>query len=268
MRQIDDADTSRWPVPDGMDPAEWEVRIDLAACYRLVAHFGWTDLVYTHISARVPNSDHHYLLNPFGLAFEEITASNLIKIDLDGNKVDDSPHPVHRAGFVIHSAVHAARPDANCVMHLHTRAGMAVSALEEGLLPLTQHAMLFTGRVGYHASEGLAVDLDERERIARDLGDNDVLILRNHGTLVVGHSIGQAFSKMWHLEKACQAQMDILAAGRPYTVPSREVAEQVARRGFHKGPTSEHRGAISPLGNLEWPALRRLADRLDPGYRL
>lgn len=254
-------------APQGMDLAEWQVRVDLAACYRLVAHFGWTDLIYTHISARVPNSEDHYLLNPFGLAFDEVTASNLLKVDLQGNKLEDSPYPVHRAGFVIHSAVHAARADANCVIHLHTRAGMAVSALEEGLLPLTQHAMLFAGRVGYHASEGLAVDMDERARIARDLADNDVLILRNHGTLVVGHTIGQAFSKMWHLEKACQAQMDILASGRPYTLPPREVAEQVSRMGFHSRATSDYPEGRSPLGNMEWPSLLRLAERLDPSFR-
>lgn len=268
MQHLENEDTKPWPVPEGMDEAEWQARIDLAACYRLCAHFGWTDLIYTHISARVPQSEHDYLLNPFGLSFDEVTASNLLKIDLEGNKLLESPHPVHKAGFVIHSAVHRARADADCVIHLHTRAGMAVSALEEGLLPLTQHAMLFYGKVGYHASEGLAVDVDERDRIARDLGNHDVLILRNHGTLVVGQTVAEAFSKMWHLEKACQAQMDILASGRPYTVPPAAVAQQVSRLGFNRGEVDAYPERRSPLGRQEWPALLRLVERLDPAFRL
>jgi ribulose-5-phosphate 4-epimerase/fuculose-1-phosphate aldolase len=259
--------TSR-PAPAGMAAAEWQARVDLAACYRLVAHFGWDDLVYTHISLRVPDTPDHYLLNPFGWSFGEVTASSLVKIDLEGRKVVPSPHEIHRAGFVIHSAIHAARPDAHCVMHLHTRAGMAVSMLECGLLPLSQHAMMFHGKTAYHASEGFAVELDERASLARDLGDHKVMILRNHGTLVIGVDVGEAFSMMSHLEKACQAQLDAMACGTPLSHPAAGVAEQVSRLGFNKGQQVAPRpdGGVSPLGRKEWPALRRLADRVAPGY--
>ena len=182
---LTDLHAARGPAPAHMSPQEWQARIDLAACYRLVAYHGWTDLIYTHISLRVPGTA-HYLINPFGWSFDEITASSLVKIDSDGNKVDDSPHDVHRAGFVIHSAIHTARDDAHCVLQLHTRAGMAISMLKCGLLPLSQHAMMFHGKVAYHESEGLAVNLQERERLASDLGNHMVMVLRNHGTLVVG----------------------------------------------------------------------------------
>ena len=186
---------------------EQEVRQQLAACYRLVHHYGWTDLVYTHISARVPGPQEHFLLNPLGFMFNEVTASNLVKIDLEGNNVAASPHSVNKAGFVIHSAVHAARPDVQCVIHLHTPAGMAISMMKCGLLPLSQHAQMFYGRIGYHQYEGIAIDTDERKRLVRDLGDKPVMILKNHGTLVAGATIPQAFSFMFHLEKACQAQL-------------------------------------------------------------
>lgn len=252
--------------PPGMT-SERLARVDLAACYRLVAHFGWTDLIYTHISMRVPGSHDQFLINPFGLAFDEITASNLLKVDLEGTLVEPSEHEVHKAGFVIHSAIHAMREDANCVLHLHTRAGMAVSALEEGLLPLTQHAMLFHGRIGYHESEGLALSLDERARLARDLGDNIVLMLRNHGTLVVGKTVAEAFSIMWHLEKACQAQLDILACGRQPRLPPAGIAREIARLGFSDARLDEYSTGKSPLGHKEWPAMLRLADRVAPGFR-
>jgi ribulose-5-phosphate 4-epimerase/fuculose-1-phosphate aldolase len=251
-------------VRDRMTPEEWAVRVDLAACYRLAAHYGWTDLVFTHISARVPGTE-HYLLNPFGLMFDEITASNLVKVDLDGNIIDPTAHKIHYAGFVIHSAIHAARPDAACVLHNHTRAGMALSILEEGLLPLTQHAMSFHGLVAYHASEGFAVDLSERERLAHDLGDKPVMILRNHGVLIVGKTIGQTFAMMWNLEKAMEAQLDALATGRPITIPSNAVAEGIAKRGFGREPqTGNYR---EPLGWIEWPALLRMLDRMDTSFR-
>lgn len=250
-----------------ISPAEWEARVNLAACYRLAAHYGWTDLIYTHISARVPDSGHHYLLNPFGWMFDEITASSLIKVDLDGKAVDPTPHRIHRAGFVIHSAVHAARADAECVFHSHTRAGMAVSIMQCGLLPLTQHAMLFHGRVAYHDSEGFALDVDERTRLANDLGDKAVMILRNHGTLVVGHTVAETFSMMWHLEKAMQAQVDALASGQPITTPSERVAQSIADRGFSGTPIAEYDDGKSPLGRMEWPALLRKLDRIDPSYR-
>ncbi|HEX2547655.1 MAG TPA: class II aldolase/adducin family protein [Ramlibacter sp.] len=250
-----------------MNDAEWKVRVGLAACYRLVAQNGWTDLIFTHISARVPGSDHHYLINPFGLAFDEVTASNLVKIDLDGNKVDPSEHRIHKAGFVIHSAVHQAREDANCIIHLHTPAGMAMSALQCGLLPLTQHAMLFTGKVGYHESEGLALDLAERERLARDLGTNCVLVLKNHGTLVVGSTVAEAFSMQWHLEQACKAQMMALASGQPLNQPPAGIPEAIARLGFNTKRLDEYTEGRSPLGWMEWPSLLRRLDRTDPGFR-
>ena len=243
--------------------AEWQARLDLAACYRLAALHGWTDLVYTHISARVPGPHEHVLLNPFGMAFDEITASSLVKIDPDGVPIDApadrEPARIHRAGFVIHSAVHGARPDVGCVIHTHTRAGMAVSMLECGLLPLSQHAQLFHGRVGYHAYEGLATELEERERLVRDLGDRPVLILRNHGLLVAGCTVAEAFSMCFHLEKACDAQLAAMACASPLSVPGEAVSAKTAARGFGN--------PASPLGRDEWPAMLRRLDRIDAGWR-
>ena len=255
------------PTPADMSPQEWEARVNLAAFYRLAAHYGWTDLIFTHISARVPGPDEHFLLNPFGWMFEEVTASSLVKVDVHGNVVSPTPHHIHPAGFVIHSAVHQARPDALCVMHSHTRAGMAVSMMECGLLPLSQHAMLFEGRVAYHDSEGLALDLDERTRLVRDLGDKAVMILRNHGTLVAGNSVAQTFSMMWHLEKAMQAQIDALASQQKLTRPSVEVARATAANGFTSKEMTQYGDGQSPLGRLEWPALLRKLDRMDPSFR-
>lgn len=251
-----------------MEAPERQARIDLAACYRLHAHYGWTDLIYTHISARVPGPDDHFLINPFGLMFDEITASNLVKIDLEGNVLSPTEHTVHRAGFVIHSAVHRARADANCVIHAHTRAGMAVSAMKCGLLPLTQHAMLFHRRVAYHDSEGLANNLSERERLAADLGDKQVLILRNHGTLVAGQSVAQAFSMMWHLEGAMRAQVDALASGQELTLGSTALAEKISASSFNDPGEIRSNGTTNPLGFMEWPALLRMLDRIDPSYKL
>ena len=254
-------------VRAGVSAQEWQTRVDLAACYRLAARYGWADLIYTHISARVPGPDEHFLLNPFGFMFDEVSASNLVKVDLDGRIIGESPHFIHRAGFVIHSAIHAARADAHCVFHSHTRAGMAVSIGKSGLLPLTQHAMLFHGRVAYHDSEGFALELDERQRLAADLGDKAVMILRNHGTLVVGRSICEAFSMMWHLEKAMQAQVDALAGGQAPHMPPEGVAQAIAQRAFTGGSLDSYRPGDSPLGRLEWPALLRLLDRTEPSYR-
>lgn len=237
---------------------EAQARLDLAACYRLVDHFGWTDLVYTHISARVPGPDEHFLLNPFGHAFNEISASSLVKIDLDGNAVGDTTAAIHKAGFVIHSAIHEGRPDAKAVIHTHTEAGIAVSAMEEGLLPLSQHAQLFYGHVSYHDYEGLAVDMDERKRLVSDLGDNPVMILRNHGLLVVGDTIPQAFSRLFHLEKACAAQVAALSMNRKIVLPDEDVSRKTAAMGL---------GDKSPLGKHEWPALLRLLDAQDSSYR-
>jgi ribulose-5-phosphate 4-epimerase/fuculose-1-phosphate aldolase len=237
---------------------EQEVREQLAACYRLVHHHGWTDLVYTHISARVPGPQEHFLLNPLGFMFNEVTASNLVKIDLDGNNVGKSPHPVNKAGFVIHSAVHAARPDVQCVIHLHTPAGMAISMMKCGLLPLSQHAQMFYGRIGYHTYEGIAIDVDERKRLVRDLGDKPVMILRNHGTLVAGATIPQAFSFMFHLEKACQAQLAAMSTGQDLELPPEEAS--IRTRDLVVRPDS-------PVGRAEWPALMRMLDGLDPSYK-
>ena len=237
---------------------EREVREQLAACYRLVHHHGWTDLVYTHISARVPGPEEHFLLNPLGFMFNEVTASNLVKIDLDGNNVGQSPHPVNRAGFVIHSAVHAARPDVQCVIHLHTPAGMAVSMMKCGLQPLSQHAQMFYGRVGYHEYEGIAIDTEERKRLVRDLGANPVMILRNHGTLVAGATIPQAFSFMFHLEKACQAQLLAMSTGQELELPPEEAS--IRTRDLVVRPDS-------PVGRAEWPALMRMLDAMDPSYK-
>jgi ribulose-5-phosphate 4-epimerase/fuculose-1-phosphate aldolase len=237
---------------------EREVREQLAACYRLVHHHGWTDLVYTHISARVPGPEEHFLLNPLGFMFNEVTASNLVKIDLEGNNVGESAHPVNRAGFVIHSAVHAARPDVQCVIHLHTPAGMAVSMMKCGLLPLSQHAQMFYGRIGYHEYEGIAIDTEERKRLVRDLGDKPVMILKNHGTLVAGATIPQAFSFMFHLEKACQAQLLAMSTGQELELPPEEAS--IRTRDLVVRPDS-------PVGRAEWPALMRMLDAMDPSYK-
>ena len=246
-------------VPDagGVTEAELAVRRDLAAAYRLCADFGWDDLIYTHISARLPGPEHHFLVNPLGLAFDEITASNLVKIDLEGRVVGESPYAPNAAGFVIHGAIHSAREDAGCVMHLHTEAGMALSILEEGLLPLTQHAMRFHGRIGYHDYEGIALTLAEQERFIADLGDNTALILRNHGTLTVGRSVAQAFVESYYLDKSARTQLLAQATGRPLRVPPAEVIEKTA----HTWVTD-----LAGSGDREWPSLVRRLQRSQPGY--
>jgi ribulose-5-phosphate 4-epimerase/fuculose-1-phosphate aldolase len=237
---------------------EIAVREDLAAAYRLVALFGWDDLIYTHLSARVPGPEHHFLVNPLGLGFDEITASSLVKIDLDGNVIGETPYRPNAAGFVIHGGIHAAREDAHCVIHLHTEAGMALSCLEEGLLPLTQHAMRFFRRVGYHDYEGIALALGERERLVADLGPHNALILRNHGTITVGRSVGHAFVEAFYLEKAARAQLRAQATGAPLRLPSDELAELTA---------TQWATDLASSGDREWPALRRRLDRISPGYR-
>lgn len=243
-----------------MSKAEYETRVELAACYRLAAHYRMTDVIYTHITARVPGSDNHFLINPYGYLWEEITASSLVKIDVDGNKVDASPNRVNPAGFTIHSAVHMNRHDAAWVMHTHTRAGVAVSTLADGLLPLNQIALQFYGRTGYHDYEGIALDLDERERIVKSLGKNPALVLRNHGLLTVGASAGEMFSNMFYLNRACEIQESTLAMGRPVV----EIGEEIAAR-----VTRQYDGMAIDDGDLalEWDAQMRIADRLDPGFR-
>jgi ribulose-5-phosphate 4-epimerase/fuculose-1-phosphate aldolase len=232
-------------------PAEGAVRRDLAAAYQLCALFGWDDLVYTHISARVPGPEHHFLVNPLGLGFDEITASSLIKIDLDGNVIGDSGgYQPNAAGFVIHGAIHSARANAGCVMHLHTAAQMALSLLPDGLLPLTQHAMRLYGRISYHDYEGIALSSGERARLIADLGDSAAMILHNHGSLTVGASVAQAFVEMFYLEKAARAQLLAQATGQPLIVPPRETIELTAR---------QWAGQLD--SGIEWPALLRRLER-------
>ena len=237
---------------------ERETRVQLAACYRLVAHYGMTDLVYTHISARVPGKADEFLINPYGMMFDEITASSLVKIDHEGNLVEESPWPVNEAGFVIHSAVHGGRPDVACVLHTHTRAGVAVSCLEEGLLPMNQHSLLFYGRLAYHDYEGIALDLEEQKRLVADLGEHRAMILRNHGLLTAGRTVPEAFELMYNLEMSCKMQIDAMASGRPLRIPSDEVRERTA---------AQWRRDDKPMGMRSWPALMRMLDRKDPSYR-
>src|SRR5262245_13830782 len=246
--------------------AEWQTRVDLAAAYRLVDLYGMTDLHLNHISARVPGNEEHFLINPFGMMYEEITASSLIKIDLAGNIIANSnpEYGVNLAGYVIHSAIHAARPDAACVLHTHTNAGMAVSTLKCGLLPLTQTAMRWP-RIAYHDFEGVVVDLGEQKRLVDNLGDSDVLILRNHGLLACGQSIGQAFNNIYRLERACQTQLLAMACNAEINTPSQEV---IARSNAQLTimPSPDAKGKRQPHGSLEWPALKRMLDRRDPSY--
>lgn len=255
-------DASKW------SEVEWRLRQELAACYRLIAHFRMTDLIFTHISIRLPGPDKHFLINPYGLFFDEITASNLVKIDIDGNVVEKSAHGVNPAGFVIHSAIHGARDDAHCVLHTHTKAGCAVAAQAQGLLPVNQISMEFYNNVAYHDYEGVALDFSERERLVTDLGDKPVLILRNHGLLTVGHTAQQAFLRMYYLEKACEIQLTAQGGGQPLVIPSKEVCEHTWRQ--YNAPTpSPVPGVLSdPDGyDLAWTALLRLLDRIDPSYK-
>ena len=276
--------TSR-SLREGVSAQEWDARVNLAACYRLMSVYGMTDLVYNHITARVPGSEDHILINAYGMLYDEITASSLIKIDLEGRTVlqPDHDYSVNAAGYVIHSAVHSARHDAHCVIHTHTRAGTAVSALADGLLPLSQTAMRFAGHLAYHDYEGPAFNRGERERLVADLGDKNAMILRNHGLLVCAPSIPQAFNLIYWLEQACRIQIDILSCGQPLSVPTSDVVEgtSAALSGAeitldNESDTNPHltaarlttaaRNAQSGYGILEWPALRRRLDRLDPSY--
>lgn len=246
-------------VRDAVSAEEWALRVELAAAYRLVAHFGWDDLIFTHLSARVPGTDSHFLLNPMDLTFDEITASNLVKVDLEGKAVMPTAHVTNPAGFVIHSALHRARPDAHAVMHLHTPHGQAVCAHAAGLLPLTQTAMTMGNDLAFHDYEGIAVDLAERDRLVADMGERHFLLLRNHGTLTVGETVGEAFVRLYFFERACQAQVFALAAGTDHLhYPKPEVAELTARQG--------QSGLKTIANKFAWPALLRKAYRLDPGF--
>jgi ribulose-5-phosphate 4-epimerase/fuculose-1-phosphate aldolase len=240
---------------------EWKVRVDLAAAYRLVAHYGWDDLIFTHLSVRVPGPEHHFLINPYNLMFEEITASSLVKIDVDGHAVMETPYLTNPAGFTIHSAIHMARDDAHAVMHLHTPHGQAVSAMEFGLLPHTQTAMIASHDVAYHDYEGIATDLEERERLVQDLGTRNAMILRNHGTLTVGETVADAFVRLYFLERACEAQVHMLSAGREnLNNPPQGTPDKVKAQSSGQGMQTVSR-------MLAWPALLRKLDRIDPSYR-
>lgn len=237
---------------------EWRLRCDLAACYRLVALHGWSDLVFTHISARLPGAEHHFLINPYGLLFEEITASSLVAIDLEGNKLHDSPFPVNRAGFVIHGAIHAAREDARCVLHTHTRAGVAVAAQDEGVLPISQQSTFVLSSLAYHDYEGVALRDEEKPRLQANLGRAHFLMLRNHGLVTVGRTIADAFLAMYIFESACQIQIQAQGGGKLRTV-ARDI---VATSAEASRVQTEGLG-----GAFVWPALLRKLERLDPAYR-
>jgi ribulose-5-phosphate 4-epimerase/fuculose-1-phosphate aldolase len=251
--------TSDESVRSRVGEAEWQRRVDLAACYRLVARHGWDDLIFTHLSARVPGPEHHFLINPYGMLFCEITASSLVKVDLEGRKVMDSPYEINPAGFVIHSAVHAAREDAQCVLHLHTIDGVAVSAQQDGVLPISQQSIFVLASLGYHAYEGVALGDDEKPRLVRDLGDRSFLMLRNHGLLTVADDVANAFLLMYVFQSACAIQVRAQAGGGPLVpVDPRIIAGAQAQS---KQVTRSAGGALA------WPALLRQLDREDPSYR-
>jgi ribulose-5-phosphate 4-epimerase/fuculose-1-phosphate aldolase len=239
-----------------------QLREDLAACYRLLAHFRMTDLIYTHCTLRVPGPERRYLINPYGLMWDEITAEDLVLIDAAGTPVDTEAAPINLAGFVIHGAIHAAREDAHCIIHTHTLAGCAVAAQRDGLQPLNQIALEFYGRVAYHDYEGISYDLEERERLVRNLGDKPVMILRNHGLLTVGASVSQAFQRMYYLEKACEIQIAAQSTGQPLVVPDEDICRK-AERQFNAPPATEASHLINDpnAADLVWPALRRLLER-------
>jgi len=247
-----------------VSPAEWQVRVDCACAYRLVRHFGMDDLIYNHVSARIPDTE-EFLLNPFGLLYEEICASALIKVNLKGEVLWQPEWPrglnytFNIAGYVIHGAIHEAKPDAHCVIHTHSLAGMAVASLEKGLLPMTQTSMRFA-KVAYHDYEGVVLEMDERVRLLKNLGDADVMLLRNHGTLALGKSVAGAFNNAYRLERACRTQLLAQGANDRVLLPSAAVIEKTS----HLYRPEVRR----PMGVLEWPAMRRLADRLDPSYKV
>ncbi len=248
----------RKQIKQQVSAEEWQARVDLAACYRLVAHFRMTDWIYNHISVRVPGSHEHYLINPFGLLYEEITASSLVKVDVNGRLVEDVALDVNPAAFVIHGAIHQARPEIECVLHTHTRAGVAVSAQAQGLLPISQHAFKVFDRLAYHDFEGIALDMEEQKRLVDDIGSKDVLILRNHGLLTMGRSVREAFELMYYLERACEIQIAALAGKSEVTIPSSSVCERTC---------GQFANDSSYVKGRDWQALLRLLDRTDPSYK-
>jgi len=247
----------------GVSQEEWAIRCDLAALYRLIAHYRMTDFIYTHLSARIPGPEHHFLINKYGVLFEHMRASDLVKIDLDGNVVEDSPQSkrVNAAGFTIHSAIHMAREDLMCVIHTHTAAGIAVSAQKQGLLPISQHALKFYGHVAYHGYEGIALDLDERDRLVADLGPtHKAMILRNHGLLAAGRTIPEAFSEIYYLERACQAQVQALAGGCELVLPPEEVRRHTADQFRNREGSLEHYEML-------WASCLTMIEGGKPDYR-
>ena len=250
-------------LKDQVSAEEWAMRVDLAACYRLVEMYGWSDLLATHLSARVPGEEDAFLINPYGFLFEEITASSLVKVDEEGNILSPTEYTINPAGFVIHSAVHMARPEVACAMHTHTPAGTSIATQKDGLLPLTQHALAVIAHTAYHGYEGIATDMSERERLVADLGDNNILVLRNHGLLTVGRTVAEAFVWMYRAERACRMQVAFQSAGAEATeIPEEVQATTIARNRQANSPDG-HR----PIGVLEWPALLRKLDRVDTSYR-
>jgi ribulose-5-phosphate 4-epimerase/fuculose-1-phosphate aldolase len=246
-------------IAGSISPAEWEARVNLAAAYRLVALYGWDDLVFTHISARVPGPDHHFLINPYGMMFEEITASSLIKVDLDGNKVSPSPYEINPAGFTIHSCIHAARAEVGCVVHIHSLNGIAVSAQRDGLLPLSQQSLFVLASLGYHAYEGVALNPEEQPRLVQDLGEKHFLMLRNHGLLTVGPTLADAFLFMYLFEAACAIQIRAQSGGKELLPISAPILA-----GIRAASAKVTRGLG---GALVWPGLLRKLDRANPGYQ-
>ena len=245
-------------VKDLVSAEEWALRVDLAATYRLIAMYGWDDMIFTHISVHVPGPEHHFLINPYGMLFEEITASSLVKVDLEGNIVMDSPYFVNPAGFTIHSAIHMAREDAQCVLHLHTDDGVAVSAQKDGLLPISQNSLLVRSHLAYHEYEGVALNLDERQRLIADIGDKKLLMLRNHGTLAVGENCAMAFVGIYTLERACAQQVRAMTG--ELNMPPKAALDV----------TADQSQALFKAGGIDllaWPALMRKLDRLDPSYK-
>lgn len=246
-----------------LEEAERMLRVQLAAAYRMVDYFGWTELIYGHLTVRVPGDEPHFLINPYGLNYDEVTASNLVKIDLDGNIIGTSNYPVNYAGFVIHSAVHMANSAVHkCVMHTHTRAGMAIAALKDGLLPVSMTSTGFFEQISYHDYEGPSLDLDERERLLDHLGDNRAMILRNHGLLTTGKTIPEAFLRLYRLERACQVQLDAAAAGTLNIIP-----DNVARGSREGMDTFSEMESDQGVGAVEFAALMRKLDKIDPSYR-
>lgn len=243
---------------DRVSEEEWQTRVDLAACYRLVADFGWSDLIFTHITARVPGTEDQFLINPYGMMFDEITASSLVKIDLHGNKIEESPFPVNPAGFTIHSAIHSVRHDAQCVLHVHSINGVAVSAQKNGLLPLSQQSIFVLSSLAYHGYEGVALNEDEKPRLVADLGDKNYLMLRNHGLLTLGKTIADAFVNMYIFEAACMIQVRAQAGGELVEIPQAIIS----------GAKDQARTVTKSKGGmLAWPGLLRRLDRIDPSYR-